>query len=159
MDQVDLEMKTSLTVLSKEEKIRKIMQKFVIGMYIGKSSGNVLYSYQIDPSINIELIPQFLSALSIFSEERIGKIKKIHVEGAKLQIMVISKHDLLLTVIFRPDMVQDFLVEEGEKGLSLFYEMYRENLEANHSNLEIFRGFDKVISEIIVDYLQRINAI
>jgi hypothetical protein len=101
----------------------------------------------------------FISALSLFGEENIGDIKRIFVEGLNLTMNIVSKHDLILTILFRPDMTQDFLDEEIHKGLDMFYNEYKTQIEKCQTNQDIFKKFDDKMAVLIHSYLVRINAL
>jgi hypothetical protein len=142
-------------------KIHKILDKFLLGVFIARKGGDILYSkqFQNNSTYNLDLMSNFISALSLFGEENIGDIKRIFVEGLNLTMNIVSKHDLILTILFRPDMTQDFLDEEIHKGLDMFYNEYKTQIEKCQTNQDIFKKFDDKMAVLIHSYLVRINAL
>ena len=61
--------------------VQKKLKKFMLGIFICRDGGDVLFSYQIDPSLKIDLLSNFIAALSMFGEENLGQIKRIFIEG------------------------------------------------------------------------------
>ena len=43
--------------------IEKILHRYLLGIFIAKAGGEMLYSFQIDDSIRSELFAQFIAAL------------------------------------------------------------------------------------------------
>ena len=72
-----------------------------------------------DPSLNVDLISQFVAALNMFGAESVGKIKRILIEGLNVEMNIVSKHDLIGTIFFRPNMVKDHLDQEATMALEL----------------------------------------
>ena len=137
--------------------IKKILDKYLIGIVIYNNSGIVLYQFQVDSKVNIDLLSQFISALSMLGEE-LGGIKKITINGNNLEMRSMEKYNLIITALFKPDMVKDYLEYEAEKCLDLFYEEFKEFIEKNKCNQDIYKRFDKTMWDLIQDYLIRIGA-
>ncbi|MHA1340114.1 MAG: hypothetical protein ACTSRZ_10740 [Promethearchaeota archaeon] len=137
--------------------IKKILKKYLMGIVICKSTGAVLYQFQVDSTINIDLFSQFIAALAMFGEE-LGGIKRITIEGNPLEMSSLVKHDLIITAFFRPDMIKDYLEVEAAKCLDEFYEEFKEPLTKDKCNMDIYKRFDKRMWEIVQDYLIRIGA-
>lgn len=140
-------------------KIQNILHKYLSGIFISSCDGSVLYSKAFNNNIKFDLISNFLSAISIFSEEDIGDIRRLAVEGAKLEMQVISKHKLHCVLLYKPEMIKDELVREMERGLDIFYEMFKEKLKNNLTNLTTFEAFDDTMAQIIHKYLIKIHAL
>jgi len=142
-------------------KIQRILDKYLLGIFIARKGGDILYSKQFQSNniFNLHLMSNFISALSLFGEENIGDIKRIFVEGLNLTMNIVSKHDLILTILFRPEMTQDFLDEEIHKGLDMFYNEYKTQIEKCLTNQAIYQKFDDKMAVLIHSYLVRINAL
>ncbi|MCP4760810.1 MAG: hypothetical protein GY870_03445 [archaeon] len=139
--------------------IKKILDKYLVGFFLSNEAGNIIYERQYSLDINIDLMSNFISALSIFGEENVGKIKRILVEGLNVEINIISKHNLILCVLFKPNMVKDYLNEELEKGIDLFYERFKEQIDSGCTNLSVYREYDDTMAYLIHKYLIRIDAL
>ncbi len=139
--------------------VNNVLKDYLMGIAISKTSGQVLYFIEIDPKIKINLFSQFLAALSMFGEENLGKINRINIEGLNVELALITKHDLIATYFFRPDMVEDYLYEEAEKCLDLFYSEFKDQIDNNRANQNIYEGFDEKMCYIIYEYMVRLNII
>ncbi len=137
--------------------IQRILEKYLIGVFISRESGSLLYSWQIDPTFRIDLVSQFIAALSIFGEENLGHIKRIFIEGLETEIQVVAKHGLICVTVFKADMVKDHLDLEGIHILDQFVAKYSSQLEKNRCNQAIYRSFDPQFWDLIYEYLQRIG--
>ncbi|MHA1720159.1 MAG: hypothetical protein ACTSWX_13820 [Promethearchaeota archaeon] len=161
MEQIKPYFQVSTEINAINLKIQKILNKYMLGVFIARKGGDILYSkqFQSDSTININLMSNFISALSMFGEENIGDIKRIFVEGLNITMNIVSKHDLILTILFRPDMTTDFLDEEIHKGLDMFYEEFSAQIENCRTNQAIYQKFDDKMAILIHSYLVRINAL
>lgn len=139
--------------------IKKILQRYLKGIFITRESGSLLYSWQIDSHFQLDLISQFIAALSMFGEEKIGHIRRILIEGLNIEIAVVSKHGLIITTVFKADMVKDHLNLEGERILDRFVEQFSAPLAENRSNQSIYQQFDAEFWNFIYQYLHRIGII
>lgn len=145
--------------LCKNKGVQKILQDYLMGIFICRSGGTILYSYQIDPSLNLNLISQFVAALSLFGSENIGKIKRIIIEGINVEMSIVSKEDLLATIFFRPNMVKDHLNLESVKMLKMFYTQFRDLIALNRCNQALYSKFDETMCVLIHDYLIRVGVL
>jgi hypothetical protein len=140
-------------------KIQKILKKFMIGIFVMSENGQMLYSKKFCESIKIDLISNFISALSMFGEENLGKIDSVFIGGLDIEINIISRHGLILAILFRSHMVTDYLDEEAERGLELFYNTFKKQIDSQRANLDIYKSFDDKMASLIHDYLVRIGEI
>ena len=139
--------------------VKKIIEKYLLGVYVIRSGGSLLYSFKIDESINNDLICQFVAALSMFGEENVGKISSIMIKGLDVEMKIVAKHDLILVILFHAGMVQDYLEDEAEKGLDRFYKKFKTHLEKDKLNQALYERFDKDLWKIIQQYLVRIGVL
>ncbi|MHA2017545.1 MAG: hypothetical protein ACTSXY_04635, partial [Promethearchaeota archaeon] len=95
MEQIKPYFQVSTEINAINLKIQKILNKYMLGVFIARKGGDILYSkqFQSDSTININLMSNFISALSMFGEENIGDIKRIFVEGLNITMNIVSKHD------------------------------------------------------------------
>jgi hypothetical protein len=139
--------------------IKKVITRYILGIFICRSGGDVLYSFQVDPIVKVNLISNFIAALSMFGEENVGKIKRIFIEGLDIELNIVQKYDLIMAVFFRPNMVKDYLKEESKKTLDLFYSQFKSQIENSRNNQLLYQKFDNTMSEMIQEYLLRIGII
>jgi hypothetical protein len=139
--------------------IQRILDHYLLGIYISRtSSGDILYKKEFQLHQRFPLLANFISALAMFGEENIGQIKRIIVEGLDVEMVVISKHGLILTVLFKPNMVTDYLTEESGACLDQFYEQFKAQIESGKTNQEIYAKFDGEMNNFIFRYLSRIGV-
>ena len=137
--------------------IQKILKKYVLGMFICKKGGDILFSYQIDKKLKIDLISNFIAALSMFGEENVGQIKRMFIEGINIEMNIVTKYDLIIVSFFRPNMIKDHLKEETIKILDKFYSLFKDPIEQGKTNLGIYQKFDSEMCHFILGYLTRIG--
>ncbi|MHA1719850.1 MAG: hypothetical protein DRO88_13245 [Promethearchaeia archaeon] len=139
--------------------VEKLLKQYILAIGICRSGGDLLYSIQIDKSLNMDLITQFISALSIFGEENLGKIERITIKGLEVEMSIVSKHNLIFLVLFKSDMVQDYLNEESENGLDKFYQIFKTYIDQNKTNKALYDSFDTEMCLLIQNYLVRIGVL
>ncbi len=137
--------------------VQKKLKKFMLGIFICRDGGDVLFSYQIDPSLKIDLISNFIAALSMFGEENVGQIKRIFIEGLDVEMNIISKYDLITVFFFKPNVVKDHLEKEAEILLDRFYLVFKEQIEQGKTNLGIFLKFEEELCLCVLNYLRKLG--
>jgi hypothetical protein len=139
--------------------INAILNKFVKCIFITRKGGDLLYLKKYKCTANIDLFSNFIAAMNIFGEENVGKIENIFIKGLNIEMKVVVKHDLIISVLFNPAMVSDYLDEECGKALDEFNQKYLAQIKAGRTNQEIFKSFDKNLDHLIREYLMRINIL
>ncbi len=145
--------------LCRNDLVEKLLKQYILAIGICREGGDLLYSIQIDKSLNLDLITQFISALSMFGEENLGKIERIMIKGLEVEMSIVSKHNLIFLVLFKSDMVQDHLNEESEKGLDKFYQIFKTYIDQNKTNKALYYSFDTEMCLLIQDYLVRMDVL
>ena len=145
--------------LCRNDLVESHLKKYILAIGICRSGGDLLYSIQLDRKLNLDLITQFISALSMFGEENLGKIERITIKGLEVEMSIVSKYDLIFLVLFKSDMVQDHLNEESEKGLDKFYQIFKSYIDQNKTNKALYYSFDTEMCLLIQDYLVRIGVL
>ena len=145
--------------LCRNDLVESHLKKYILAIGICRSGGDLLYSIQLDKKLNLDLITQFISALSMFGEENLGKIERITIKGLDVEMSIVSKYDLIFLVLFKSDMVQDYLNEESEKGLDKFYQIFKSHIDQNKTNKALYYSFDTEMCLLIQDFLVRIGVL
>ena len=107
--------------------------------------------------MNTQLIVNFLTAMNMFSEESIGRIDRFLVEGARVELNMVQKYGLVFITVFVPKKVKDHFDLESSQALELFYAQYKSSIDANRSNQTIYKGFDAVLTALVLSYLNRLK--
>lgn len=139
--------------------VQKFLEKYILALSICKTSGTLLYSFRVDPSVKMELITQFIAALSMFGEENLGYIERVFIKGLDIEMSFITKHDLIFTVLFHSGMVTDYLNEEAVDAIDRFYELFQKNLDNDRTNIRLYEGFDHEMCIFIQKFLVRIGVL
>ncbi len=147
------------TYLPVNVKFQKILNKYLIGIFVAREGGDILYSKAFQDDLKLPLMSNFIAALNMFGEENIGKIKRILIEGLNIEMNIVSKHGLILTMLFRPNMVKDHISKFYEIGLDLFYAEFQEQIDQKKTNQSIYATFDTKMDEILYEYLIHIDAL
>ncbi len=133
--------------------------KVIRAMVICKTSGQYLVDQILDTKINPIMISSFVSALSMFGQENIGNIEEISVKGIDVELIIVSKHDLILIILMDRHFYKDIVRKSGEKILDLFYAMYSNQLDVSEE-IKQFEDFkDVLFSEIqaCLDKMKELN--
>lgn len=145
--------------LCKNHLVQKLLEKYILAIAICRTSGELLYSVQIDKTLNISFLTQFISGFSMFGSENLGRIDRIFIKGLEVEMNIVEQHDLIFTVLFKPAMVQDYLDDESEKVLETFYKTFKEQLIQKKTELTSYYSFDKEMCLAIQNYLVRIGIL
>ena len=137
--------------------VQEKLKKYMLGIFICRTGGDILFSYQIDPTLKIDLISNFIAALSMFGEENVGQIKRIFIEGLNVEMNIVSKFDLITVFFFKPNMVRDHLEEEAEILLDKFYSTFKEPIQQGKTNLRIYQKFEEEMCLSVLNYLRKIG--
>lgn len=132
--------------------------KFVRSFVICKNTGEYLIDYILDSDINPVMISSFVSALSMFGKENMGKIEEISVKGIDVEMTIVSKHNLILIVLMDRDFHKEIIREEGERILDLFYAQYKDDLE-DCSVISKFSDFKPTLFSEVQACLDRMNRL
>lgn len=145
--------------LCKNKLVQKLLEKYILAIAICRTSGELLYSIQIDKTLKLSFLTQFISGFSIFGSENLGHIDRILIRGLEVEMNIVEQHDLIFTVLFRPRMIQDYLDVESEKVLESFYKMFKIQLIQKKTKPALYYSFDKEMCLAIQNYLVRIGII
>ena len=145
---------------NKRRFVSKILKKYILGTFISEGGGSIIYSFQLDPKIRADLISSFIAALAMFGEGNVGKIKRIFIEGLDIEMSIFSKHNLIFTMFFKPNMAKMDECQMGmEECIDKFYTMFSEEIEAGKLNQQIYRRFDRTMLKSIMDNLIRMGIL
>jgi len=145
--------------LCKNKLVQKLLEKYILAIAICRTSGELLYSIQIDKTLNISLMTRFISGVSMFGSENLGRIDRILIRGLEVEMNISESHDLIFSIMFKPLMIQDYLDEESKKVLESFYRMFKEQLIQKKTNRALYYSFDKEMCLAIQNYLIRIGIL
>lgn len=122
---------------------------------ICRESGEYLLDLILDSEINPILLSSFVGALSLFGKDNLGKINEINVKGLDLEMIMVSKYNLILIAILDKNYIRKNLRDDAERALDMFYLLYKEEI-ANSIHTGLFEPFKKILLLQIKDYLDEI---
>ena len=147
---------TDLTIV--EQKLfEKVLNKYLLGIFITRSDGKLLYSWKIDPDFEIDLAANFVHALSMFGESI--EYNRVFIEGINVEMNLFARDDLQICIFFHPGMVKDYLNIEGKEALGVFIDLFGDIVYQTPINEEVFYSFDGVMFHFIQDYLIRLGIL
>lgn len=150
---------TQSTFFPIDVKFHKILNKYLIGIFVAREGGDILYSKSFQKDLKLPLMSNFIAALNVFGEENVGKIKRILIEGLDIEMNIVARHGLILTMMFRPNMVKNHISKYYEIGLDMFYSEYQDQIEQNRTNQAIYQSFDPKMFELLYNYLIDIDVL
>jgi hypothetical protein len=130
---------------------------WIKGIFISRSDGTFLVSVVFDENLNTKLLSAFIGGLQMFGKESIGNIDEIIIKGLDLEVLVVSKHELILTAIFRNDMFKENLKGQAEMALDAFYNSCKLSLDSGSNCLDDYEKFEKIIEEHIKQYFEMVR--
>ena len=143
-------------------KFQKILKKYLIGIFVAKEDGFILFSKTFNDDFQLSLMGDFIAALSMFGDENVGKIKRILIEGLDVELNIVVKHGLILTIMFKPNIVKDHITDFYITGLDRFYAEFKEEIEQNQTELisqRFYKDVEPKMYKLLYEYLIHIKAI
>lgn len=130
--------------------------KFLKGIVICKETGIYLLDLILDSTINPIMLSSFVGALSLFGAENMGKIEEILIKGLDIQMIIVSKYDLILIAIMDKDFAKNGIHLEAEKALDQFYLLYKDEIN-ECTDINQFVAFKRILYSQIEDYFDRLE--
>ena len=135
-----------------EEKIAKLLK----GIVICKLSGEYLVDLILDSKIEPRLLSSFVGALSLFGRENLGKIEEINIKGLAVEMIMITKYDLILIAIMDKEFPKEGIREEAEMALDMFYSSFQDEIQGC-VEISQFYDFKNLLYWQIVDYFKKVE--
>ena len=126
------------------------------GIVICKESGEYLLDLILDSDINPILLSSFVGALSLFGKDSLGKIEEITIKGLNVEMIIVSKHNLIFIAILDKDFAKDGVREEAEKALDNFYTLYQDEID---ECMDVFKfdSFKKILLMQIQEFFHNLE--
>ncbi|MBY9006946.1 MAG: hypothetical protein KGD63_09315 [Candidatus Lokiarchaeota archaeon] len=126
------------------------------GIIICKDSGEYLVDLILDSDINPILLSSFVGALSLFGKDSLGKIEEIMIKGLNVEMVIVSKHKLILIAIMDKSFNKYYLREEAKRALDNFYAFYKNDIDECY-DISKFESFKKILLMQIIEYFDKIK--
>ncbi|MFO7795689.1 MAG: hypothetical protein ACQERB_02945 [Promethearchaeati archaeon] len=136
---------------------RKYDIKLLKGIVICKESGEYLLDLILDSDINPILLSSFVGALSLFGKDSLGKIEEINIKGLNVEMIIVSKHNLIFIAILDKGFAKESIREEAEKALDNFYTLYEDEID---ECMDVFKfdSFKKILLMQIKEYFYNLES-
>jgi len=127
------------------------------GIVICKETGEYLLDLILDTDIDPVLLSSFVGALALFGLDNIGKIEEINIKGLNIEMLIVSRNNLILVIIFDKNWETNILHEEAEEALNMFYYTYKHEIKRNPINISRFESFKNLLNIQIKDYFKKVG--
>lgn len=85
-----------------------------------------------------------------------GKIQEITIKGLDIQMIIVSKHNLILIAIMDKEIMKHNIREEAEKSLDMFYSLYKNEIN-ECVDVCMFDSFKKILFQQIKEYFEKLK--
>jgi hypothetical protein len=126
------------------------------GIVICKKSGEYLLDLIFDSEIDPVLLSSFVGALSLFGQDNLGKIEEIIIKGLEIEMITVTKHNLVLITIVDKNFPKQNIRKQSEKALDNFYTLYKDEIQ-ECTNINKYNSFKKILRMQIEDYFEVIG--
>jgi len=127
------------------------------GIVICKETGEFLLDLILDTDIDPVLLSSFVGALALFGLDNIGKIEEIIIKGLNIEMLIVSRNNLTLVIIFDKNWETNILREEAEEALNIFYYTYKDEINKSPINIGKFESFKNLLNIQIKEYFKKIG--
>lgn len=140
--------------MTEEEIAKEEIAQLIKGIVICKNSGEYLVDLILDTQINPVMLSSFVGALSLFGEETMKKIEEISIKGLDVDMVMISKYNLILVAILDKESHKQNIREEAEMALDMFFSSYQEEIEGCIDVCK-FDDFKQMLYFQVIDYFKK----
>ena len=147
---------TDLTI-DEQKLFEKVLHKYLLGIFIIRNDGKLLYTWKIDPDFEIDLAANFVHALAMFGDA--VEYRRVFIEGINVEMNLYAEENLQVCIFFHPNMVKDYLEVEGKEVLDTFITLFGDTINQNPITEADFYSFDGIMFQFIQDYLVRLGIL
>ncbi|MFO8017546.1 MAG: hypothetical protein R6U96_02835 [Promethearchaeia archaeon] len=131
---------------------------FIHALIISDEQGRFLVDLIRNKNLDTAQLSGFISALKMFGEETLGDIEAISIDGLDIDMLVVSKYDLVFISIMDTYCAQITDFRKGcEKALDTFYKKYKDKLFNWDGDLRQFREFKDILKDQVKKYLEKMR--
>jgi len=121
-------------------------------LIISDNNGRFLVDVIRNEKLETAHLSGFIGALKMFGEETLGKIRDISINGLDIDMLIVSKHKLIMIAIMDADLPKIGFRAGCEKALDLFNTLHGEDLKSWKGSLKTFRDFRSLLNQQIERY-------
>lgn len=128
----------------------------VHALIISDSNGRFLVDLVRNKQIRTDYLSGFIGALKMFGEETLGNIRDISINGLDIEMLIVSKYNLICVAIIDADIPEINFRRGCERALDVFYSLFKDKIEGWDGSLETFRDFKELLNEQILRYFEEL---
>ena len=126
-------------------------------LIIADRNGNFLVDLIRNESLEAARLSGFISALRMFGEETLGKIRDISINGLDIDLLVVSKYKLIMIAIMDSNLPGLDFRAGCERALEVFHKIFREQIENWDGSLSTFKDFKDLLQQQVDRYFQELK--
>lgn len=136
------------------------MQKkyLVHALIISDNNGRFLVDIIRNSKLDTAHLSGFIGALKMFGEETLGQIKDININGLDIDMIIVSKLDLIFIAIVDGDLPHLNFREGCGRALDVFHKIFQDKIEKWDGALKEFRDFRDILMGQIRRYFEEYKA-
>ena len=128
-------------------------------LIISDNNGQFLCDVIRNDKLETAYLSGFIGALKMFGEETLGKIKDISINGLDIDMLIVSKYDLIFIALMDSDIPHLKFREGCETALDVFYKIFSEELKSWDGSLSPFRGFRDLLNGQVERYFEELRKL
>jgi hypothetical protein len=133
------------------------MQILIHALIIADHNGRFLVDVVRNQKLKTDYLSGFIGALKMFGEETLGNIKDISINGLDIDMIIVSKHNLIMIAVMDSDVPLLDFREGCARALEVFYKIFGDQIDSWNGSLETFRDFQDLLREQISRYFQELR--
>ncbi|MHA1148837.1 MAG: hypothetical protein ACTSR8_11415 [Promethearchaeota archaeon] len=130
--------------------------KLIKGIIICNLSGTYLVDLILDSDIDPILLSSFVGALSLFGKNNLGKIREIKIIGLDVDMVIVSKYELVLIYLLDKKINKKGLREQAEDSLDLFYKAYGNSIHEEIC-IDKFSPFKEILLIQVIKFFEKFD--
>ena len=131
----------------------------VHALIISDNNGQFLCELVRNNKLDPAHLSGFISALKMFGEETLGKIRDISINGLDIEMLIISKYDLVFIALMDSNVPHLNFREGCERALDVFYRIFHDKLKDWDGSLKPFKDFKELLEGQVQRYFDEIEKI
>ncbi|MHA1150977.1 MAG: hypothetical protein ACTSR8_22375 [Promethearchaeota archaeon] len=126
-------------------------------LIIADSNGNFLVDLIRNEKLEAARVSGFISALKMFGEETLGKIRDISINGLDIDMLVVSKYRLVMIAMMDSNLPGLDFREGCERALEIFNKIFHDKIENWNGSLDTFRDFKDLLQQQVDRYFKELE--
>lgn len=128
-------------------------------LIISDNNGQFLCELLRNEKLEPAYLSGFIGALKMFGEETLGKIKDISINGLDIDMLIVSKHDLIFIALMDSNVPHLDFREGCERALDVFYKLFQNEIKTWDGSLQPFKGFKELLEGQVERYFEELEAL